>query len=254
MEAHPLPEIAVPSALPVIVPVDENGYYLAFIAGFSDRRTGVFRGEAPLVRVTGSRVDTVTRIPGSTVFVTQEQMGPVPFGAGTAVAGSGEGVWVGDQAEPAVRFWTTGPSPERIVRWTDLPDRTLTEERIDAFVRSGLDALPLSAPRDPVEAQLRSLPFPGEIPAYSDVVAGRGALWIGGFVSRTLEPAGVRAPAQSWLIVDFGRMRTARLVAPEGLRITEVGRGWIVGIHTDSLGVETIRRYEVGPEEPGAGG
>ena len=69
-------------------------------------------------------------------------------------------------------------------------------------------------------------------------------------MSRALETAGVRAPAQSWLIVDLVGLRAARLVAPEGLRITQVGDGWIVGVHRDPLGVETVRRYEVGPGAP----
>jgi len=251
---EPLPEIAVPFALPRLVPVDEDAYYLAFISGLSDRRTGVFRGDAPLIRVDGSEVDTVTQIPGTSVF-TEQQMGAVPFGVTTVVAGAAGGIWVGDQAEPQVSFWTKGPGPERLVRWTDLPDRTLTEQRIDEFVRSGLAALPPGAPRDRVEARLRSLPFPDEVPAYSDVVAADGVVWIGGFVLRALEEAGVRPAAQGWLIVDLVQQRTAHLAAPEGLRITQVGDRWIVGIHRDPLGVETVRRYEVdevGPRDPAA--
>lgn len=250
VRAEPLPEIAVPFARPLLVPVAGDAYYLAFVSGLSDRRTGVFRGDGPLVRVERSQLDTVARIPGMSVFITETQMGGVLFGPTTVVAGAAGGVWVGDQAEPRVSFWTTGPRPDRIVRWTDLPDRTLTEERIDAFVRSGLEALPPGAPRDRAAAQLRSLPFSEEIPAYSDIVAGDDVLWIGGFVSRALETAGVRAPAQSWLIVDLVGLRAARLVAPEGLRITQVGDGWIVGVHRDPLGVETVRRYEVGPGAP----
>ena len=60
-------------------------------------------------------------------------------------------------------------------------------------------------------------------------------------------PADPDQPA-TWLVLDPAGKPKASVLVPPGFRITEVGPSYVLGVHTDADGVETVRLYQLTPQ------
>jgi hypothetical protein len=223
--------------------------YLAAVTSFPvDSAPGARRGEGAILRL-GAKVDTVTTIPGNSVFFEQDAMGGVIFGATTVVAPAPAGLWVGDTDKPQAVLWEDD-SVRAIVRWTSNGSRQVTEARREEFWRRLEEGVPPDQ-RPLLEDARRTMHFADTIPAFGDLrTAPYGGLWIGGYVPP--EPLLLQQPppAQTWMIVDVAGESAGTATTPEGFRVLHVDDDFVLGVHMDELGVETLRRYDL---QPGTG-
>jgi hypothetical protein len=50
-------------------------------------------------------------------------------------------------------------------------------------------------------------------------------------------------PPQEWLVVDYRTGTSRRLMMPAGFTLWFATPDYVLGVHRDELGIETIRRY-----------
>lgn len=227
--------------------------YLAAVTALPTTSTeGPQRGVGPVARLSES-IDTLTSIRGKATFATQEIMAGVLFGPTTVVAGGRSGLWVGDTEERQVKLWQNSGQPQRIVRWTSDESRELSGERVNRFWENFEEAL--SADERGMLSEMRDVwVLADSVPAFGSLLAGpAGTLWVGSFLPPEIDMIGAPRPAQDWLVVDPEAGRAGTATTPEGLQVLQIGEDFIMGVHSDDLGVETVRRYGLaaGPSDGG---
>jgi hypothetical protein len=220
-----------------------------YAASAEERETsGVMRTSGRVLRLSSpeqSDADTLGRYLGIESYTGPEYMGLLFFGATGVMAADEGGVWIGDTGEPEVAFWDKPGAPARLVRWTRGIDREITEERREALFDELLGHFPIEDSRA-LEGMRATVQFRDEIPAFEAIVVGEdGAVWIGEYTFFLIDRLEVRRPAQEWLVVHPDRQSVHRVVTPEGFRLLRAGEGFVLGVHRDDLGVESIRRYAV---------
>jgi hypothetical protein len=235
------------------VPRADGGemFYRALVTGLpTEPSDGPYRGRGPLVRLADSP-DTITWIAGNTTFVGDQMAGGVLFGATSLLAEGPEGIWVGDTERPEVTMWRDKNEPVRVVRWRGPPPERVTASRMDQL----WDRLERSAPEQEREmvGQLRQmLPFAERVPEFSSLhLSPEGVVWVGEYVGPEHQMLEEPWPTQEWLVIDVAAGVAGSLVTPGGLRVLQVGRDFVVGVHTDELGVETVRLHRLELDDPG---
>lgn len=87
---------------------------------------------------------------------------------------------------------------------------------------------------------LEALSFPEFLPAYSAVRAGpEGEVWAGQFVSPGVDP-----PSQ-WDVYAADGRYLGQVTTPRGLQVFEVGRDYVAGSWSDTLGVEFVHVHDL---------
>jgi hypothetical protein len=218
--------------------------YLAAVTSFPvDSAPGARRGRGAVLRLDES-IDTVTVIPGNTVFFEQDAMGGVLFGATTVVTPASSGLWVGDTEKQEVVLWGDD-GIQTIVRWTSAGSRVLTDDRKAAFWKRLENGVPPEQ-RELVDEARERMFFADTIPAFGTLqTAPYGTLWIGDYVPPEPLLLQEAPPAQEWIVVDLAAGTAGKVVTPPGVRVLHVGRDFIMGVHMDELGIETLRRYDL---------
>ncbi len=227
----------------------EPSLYLAERTGLpSGSVDGPFRGTGPVMRL-GESVDTLTSIRGATTFVGDGGAGIVLFGATTLLAGEAAGLWIGDTAEEEVVLWNESGTMERVLRWRTEDTRQLTDARLDEFWTRLEAGLPEQerAMLDQMRGMFR---FSDQIPAFGSLLADpAGRVWIGGVVPPERMILEEPWPAQEWLVFDIPAGEASRLTTPAGFQAMRVTGSHVLGVHTNELGVETVRAYRLIREE-----
>jgi hypothetical protein len=245
----PVPPLSDAPESPILVLAGEGEsspvIYAAQFTGIPRVPTdGAYRGSGPVV-ILGEEMAPVTSIRGHESFAGAGFAGAVLFGRTTLLAGSPSGLWIGDTEHPSVSLWSDGSGPLRVVRWRSAESRELTEEGREQFWDR---AEPRMRPEErPMLDQLRSVAlFAEQAPAFGSLLATPSdQLWIGEFVSPEYQMFELPPPAQEWLVVDLEEGVAGRVVTPEGLTVMQVGDGFVIGVHRDGLGAETVRRYQL---------
>lgn len=246
------PPTGVPGLFyPEVVLPDGEGFYVgdAFLppgasGGVPTRRLLL------LTRVEAGVLDTLAIVPADTGTPKGVGISILPFGARYALERADAGVWIGDSARPEVAFRGRDGAVQRISRWRTRQSRTLTRRRINEAMEWAIglvDRSAASAAR--LRDTWRETDFPEMVPAWGTFLLGTdGVLWISDYAGPEVElPTPKPHPVQEWWSIDSAGRPIGKLVSPEGLEVTGFGRGFLIGIHRDSLDVETLRRYEIKP-------
>lgn len=222
-----------------------ESFYQVFPTGLSPTGSpGPYRGSGPLVRL-GDPPDTLTWIPGTATFTGDGFSGLILFGATTIVAEGPDGVWVGDTEHPVFTLWTGRTEPARIIRWAQPEREPVTADRARQLWSRLETSLP-AGERELVAHMRGIVPVADYTPAFGSLLVDPdGVLWVGPFIPPERQMLDEPWPAQEWLVVDPGGPSAWRAETPEGLRVMQVGKDFILGIHTDELGVESVRLHRV---------
>jgi hypothetical protein len=243
-----LPPIGVAGVwFPDVVIPDGDGFYIGDAYPPPDAKGGVVIRRVVLVaRVEGDLVDTLTIIPGETGIDKVTGVSPLPFGASYAVVKGDSGVWLGDSALPQLTSWSRTGELRRIVRWRSSQDRTLTRRRINSYRDRSIAGRPAEIQAN-IRRNFRNTAFPAEIPAWGTLIMGDdGVLWISEDPGPEVEYVfGDPYPAQLWWGIDPNGRPIGRLISPAGLQVTGFGGDFLIGIHKDTLRVETVRRHRI---------
>ncbi len=160
----------------------------------------------------------------------------VPHGDHRSVAvGSGRVVEVGHQTG-RVRVWSRDGSMSEITLAVE--QRPMDASARDAWMASYTDRIEDRPQRQQAEALLGQMPFPETAPYVSDVRVGEdGAIWL---AAADLDLARTET---TWIRIDDEGRATGWVRVPASLRPHAIGDAQLIGIWTDSLGVQSVRRY-----------
>ncbi len=189
-----------------------------------------------LHRLDGALVDTLAE--GKDAAVGSVAMGDgamtftIPFSAQSEAAGSPHGVVFTGGTHYAISVFEDG-SLRLIARLDEAPPAR-TDEHLERYA-GGSDEAEV---RERIE-RYRQVPLPESLPAYEGVLfTEEGRVW-----ARRYRFPG--EPAARWDVFAPDGVYLGRVAVPASFRIEEVGRGQVLGIATDELGVERVQIREL---------
>jgi hypothetical protein len=230
---------------PYAVSCGSSGMYV--VVGWPDvmgiaHRPGPYR---PLVAVgiadqRGRVARLIGEFPGTERLRTATNDRPHPFGKPTIIRMHESRVYVGTADSFAIQVIRPDQDSYTIGSRESVPPLSprMRERWVDAYV--------MRAPREQRElvrtGVIASEWLPATAPAYSDFLVDRlGFVWISPFV---VEEPGSATPVEWWVYAADGT-GAARILIPSDFRPTEIGPEYVLGVGTDALGVERVRRYDL---------
>ena len=109
--------------------------------------------------------------------------------------------------------------------------------RAKAEVEEGLRGM-----TGPAVERMLATEYASTHPVHGELLSdATGNLWVERYRDQFADDPG----PQVWDIFDADGRLTGQLEAPAGFRITDIGARAVLGVHTDPLGVETVRLYRM---------
>lgn len=163
----------------------------------------------------------------------------IPFGRRTLTAVQGDSILVADTQRGEIDVWDGSRHPVRTIVLPGTPP-PLEEHTARSWIETRTEGIAKAADRRSERRWLEQLPFPERFPYMQGLkVDWEGRLWL-----RSVRRPGESGPAV-WTVLDTHGTRLARVETPSRLGIQEIHQDRVVGIWTDSLGVQTVRVYEL---------
>jgi hypothetical protein len=180
--------------------------------------------------VTGNRtlVDSFTVRPQYAVeFVNNLAFGgPIPFSSMPSAAVKRNGALITEGALPEIKEYDLEGRVQRIIR-VDEPPRHITDADIQRYVE--VTGKPLNP----------DIPIPEMMPTFESLlVDDEGWLW-----AKVYEWDPARRPA--WVVFDNSGRVLGSIETPVGLHVYQINSDFILGVWTDDLDVEHVRRYRL---------
>lgn len=203
----------------------------------------MFSGDAPISyvrhRFDGTLVDTLAPGRDAAASLSMSRSGSgfsmslvlVPFSPQSAATGSAHGVVVTGGVSYEISVFDPEGSLRAVARLAEAPP-AVTDEHLRAYVtQSGTRERDEAEIRESIEGY-REMPLPEALPGYEDVlIADTGEIWVQRYAMRG-------AAMFRWDVFAADGGYLGRVEVPGTFRIEEVGRGQVLGVLTDELGVE----------------
>ncbi len=201
------------------------------------------RDDIGVVRASGDgQVRWVADVLGMASFVfnpsgriQEALLGPIAFSPWALTVASGGSLWYGESGKPEIMRYD--PASARLQRIRlPLQMRQPSRELISS-ARAEEAQTDRRANRAFMDAKYSTRYLPTALPYFEDLIAADdGAIWVREYV-------GIRSAPASHLVIDrTGRLR-ARVAVPGGMRVTDIGRDYILGVYRNADGVESVRLY-----------
>ena len=221
---------------------EEEGFFGGRIR--EDATPGLHRFPSAVVILdsTGAVLDTVGTFPGAeTAYYTIDgQLGSLhaAFGRTLAYATRADSSYVvtGD----FLGFDVHNAEGGRVqsVRATG-PDRTLRPEDVARFNEAILAEISDSATRTGFKRALEIAASPPTKAAAGRILVDpHGAIWLSAYENEFM-------PAPVWFVFDRDGRYLGEVPMPAGLRVLEIGEGYVLGVTKDDAGVEVVRVHEL---------
>jgi hypothetical protein len=205
--------------------------------------SGILHVTDAVVRVTpgSDALDTLALVGTAPSFISGGEhflMRSIPFSAGVATVAAGQGVYVASTAAFDISYYQTDGQLVRIIR-LNRPPVPIDKSARDHFIASRLASARSDADRQRQVALYDGLPFPDDFPAFSAMIVDADSnLWVRTYTTSDSVPS-------QWTIFDpVGRL-LAEATTPARFTVFEIGRGDILGVQEDSLGVQQVRVLRV---------
>lgn len=206
-----------------------------------ERGEGLHRDTILFVRwtPTGSFADSLARRPDEERYhgsvAGRSIMGAPPFARGFCVA-VGEDHWYYGVTETyEIEGYSKGGELRRLIR-REVAERSVTPadaERWRTHVREVFSQVP-----EVFQDWHGNLPLPETLPVHGDcIVDQEGNLWVAEY-SLDDQPTG-------WSVFDPGGHFLGGVALPDGVRVTQIGPDFVVGVWRDALDVEQVRVYRL---------
>ncbi|MDE2795310.1 MAG: hypothetical protein OXL34_10870 [Gemmatimonadota bacterium] len=157
------------------------------------------------------------------------------FSGRAEFAADGNLAWYGHSSRFELVGHDLSGSVRRIVRVDRVP-RAVTQAEIDesrAVVEKSLQGM-----SGPAVDRIRATEFASTHPVHGRILSDEaGNLWVERYRSDLLEESGPR----EWDIFDDEGRLIGYLATPGNFRITWISEQFVLGVHSDSLGVQTVR-------------
>ena len=184
----------------------------------------------------GKILGTLGEFPGSPLGSNGLALG---FASRAEFAAGGDVAWVGQSGRFELVAHDRTGAVRRIVR-LDREPRAVTQPEIDE-AQAAVERSLQGASGPAVERILATEPA-SHHPVHGALIADKaGNLWVERYRSHLLEDPG----PQEWDIFDGEGRLVGYLVTPSDFEITDIGADFVLGFHTDELGVQTVRMYRL---------
>ena len=184
----------------------------------------------------GEILGTLGEYPGSPLGRNGLALG---FASRAEFAAGGSLAWVGQSGRFELVAHDRTGAVRRIVRLDRAPG-AVTQPEIDeaqaAVERS------LQGASGPAVERILATEYASHHPVHGTLLADRaGNLWVKRYRHHLLENPG----PQEWDIFDAEGRLVGYLATPSDFEITDIGADFVLGFHTDELGVQTVRMYRL---------
>lgn len=161
------------------------------------------------------------------------------FGAQAHFAAGGNLAWYAHSSRFELAGHDRSGSVRRIVRTNRIPKAVTQAEIDDSRAAAGERLRGMSGP---AIDRIRATEFASTHPLHGRFLFDEaGNLWVERYSSDLIADSGAR----EWDIFDPEGRLTGSLTTPGGFRITYIGTRSVLGVHADSLGIETVRMYRL---------
>jgi hypothetical protein len=158
------------------------------------------------------------------------------FPSSLAMTASGPAIWFGDTGAEQLTRIDAITGTRTVIKLPDAP-AAVTQEAVDASRAREMGAVRDQAAQDVVKVKYSASYLPERLPVFQALLAGTGGdLWVQRFADNRAGPA-------QYVVLAAGGHVLARVTVPAGFRVTDVGYNYVVGVHKDDEGVETILAY-----------
>lgn len=152
--------------------------------------------------------------------------GPIPFSAMPSAAVKHDGAFITHGVLSEIKEYDLRGRLERIVR-IDEPPREITEADIRGYAEV------TGKPLDP------DIPFPDMMPTFESLlVDDEGWLWAKAF---GWDPT----RRSTWVVFDAGGRAHGSIETPASFKLHQIGSDFVLGVWTNELDVEHVRRYRL---------
>lgn len=237
------------SPLPRVLGLLPGGRFVATVStgaagipqpGQSTRDTVDFR----VVDASGAAAGSLGRFPGTEQIAhvdgTGMLMRPLPFGQTTVAAVHGGALYVGHGDRYEVSVIPPGGGPRTRIRG-DRARLPVTDADVAAYRRELVSIGTHDARSERKLADLLdAAPYPERMPALAGIeVDAAGNVW----VQETRRPG--QAGAETWTVHSPDGAALGTVALPRGLRVTQIGPDWILGLAFDDTGAERVRLHRL---------
>lgn len=188
-------------------------------------------------------VDRDGEVAGTLGEFAGEQLGrngyAVAFGGRAQFAAGGNLAWYGHSSRFELVGHDRSGSVRRMVRVDRVP-RAVTQAEIDETRAATEESL--RGMSGPAVHRIRATEFASTHPVHGKVLTDEaGNLWVERYRSHLME----NSVARGWDIFDAEGRLVGHLTTPAGFRVADIGARFVLGVHADSLGVETVRMFRL---------
>ena len=161
------------------------------------------------------------------------------FSGRAEFAAGGNLAWYGHSSRFELVGHNRSGSVRRIVRVDRVP-RAVTQAEIDESRTAAEESL--RGMSGPAAERIRATEFASTHPVHDRVLSDEaGNLWVERYRSDPVEDSGTR----EWDIFDDEGRLIGFLATPGDFRITWIAAQFVLGVHSDPLGVQTVRMYRL---------
>ncbi len=218
--------------------------YVRFVRGMGSPNPGQpIRPPVVIFRYSGQGdvIDSLGAFPGLETVTLKLRSGayisgPVLFGRNTFVHAAGEHLYVAANDSYRVDLYTDGVL-DTSIRWP-LELKKLLPNHIDDQRTERLSGAGSGRVRQAVEEQYELTPFPEKWPAFSALVVDQqGNVWTA--------RSGPSSQSTTWDVFDPTGRWLGPVRLPTGLRITDIGDDYVLGVWRDVDDVEHVQLYDL---------
>lgn len=180
-------------------------------------------------------------LPGMEYFLRQRngRRSPAlrPLGKLPAAAVDGRAFYFSSGEDHEVAVFSEDGEPVRLIRWAG-PALGLSREELDAFKAAQMDNAPESpGPRSAWRRAVDEAPYPSSLPAIRRMLIDEpGQLWVQEYQRPVAETL-------NWFVFDSAGHWVTTVPMDARFRASEIGADYVLGIHTDTLGVERVQLW-----------
>ncbi len=161
------------------------------------------------------------------------------FSGRAEFAADGNLAWYGHSSRFELAGHDRSGSVRRIVRVDRVP-RTVTQAEIDESRAAAEESL--RGTSGPAVKRIRATEFASNHPVHGRFLSDEaGNLWVERYPVDPVDDSG----SPEWDIFDDEGRLIGYLATPGNFRITWIGAQSVLGVNSDSLGVQTVRRYRL---------
>ena len=208
---------------------------------------GITRDTALFVRVSpdGALFDTMAVVGDMRRFSVADGEGVLtggqPFSPVASARAIGDRILYGDGEEFEVRIRSLahpgGEFGEETVVRLQRASRELTDEEVGEYKSRHLSRRRAPERQRIHQRMMDVTPFPDRMPAYESFQPDAdGNLWVASFLWPEAGP-------RMWVVLDPEGVSLGTVITPAGLRVTDIGSDYLLGVSRDSLGIERVEVY-----------